>query len=479
MANPVIIAADPDLTSVCNSFPELMGVQIPRQNLISLIARTLAGGIEVLTVEGSEGIGKTTLLKQFASAHCTQSFSLFVRPTSRFAYDSEILLRDLYNQMHYAVTGRELPLEQGLDDGLFRRLLIKLQQRARLKHTCFYFVLDGLETIPKESLAMRDALLSMLPFGFSNFRFILSGDGTEMLRGRRLAHKPLLLPYFNFDESLSFFSDVSASRELVEALFRTYDGFPVILASAKRILQSGVSANQLLDEIRKSALNLFELEWGAVSSSNKAILEMLALLAHDPTKHAVSDLAYIFEIPVDSVTAMLSPLKFLRVPDDAKDGIEFISDAFRIFASDKLRDFTYTPHAQHFRELATPLPRIPDHARVKALVGTFDAQKAAIERLGPSEDFVRLQLILAHAESMYDFNLAKARIIETYFYVNQRSDLTLKTACMAFIVAQLHEIDPEKKLEASDGLHSMTQKELQEDLDKILEVTADHTLARS
>src|SRR5260370_21657112 len=110
MTNFNITVAEPDLTSVCNSFPEPTGVQIHRQHLVSLIERTLGSGIEVLTVEGTEGIGKTTLLSQFAKAHCSRSISLFVRAASRFAYDPEILLRDLYNQMQYAVLGRELSL---------------------------------------------------------------------------------------------------------------------------------------------------------------------------------------------------------------------------------------------------------------------------------------------------------------------------------------------------------------------------------
>ncbi len=137
---------------------------------------------------------------------------------------------------------------------------------------------------------------------------------------------------------------------------------------------------------------------------------------------------------------------------------------------------TFTPDARHFRELATPLPHLADYAEVKSLVGIYDAQKTTIMRLGPTEEYVRLQLILAHAESRFDFEAARSRLIELYFSVSQLEDLAVKSASFAYLVARLPEIDPSLRLEKSDGLHSIAEQEFNQNTKTLLDATADHTV---
>ena len=75
-----------DVTKICATFPQYTGIQIPRDNIHHTLDTILDGEIHLLTVEGPDGIGKTTLLSQFARLHLDKCFSMFVRPTSRFAY---------------------------------------------------------------------------------------------------------------------------------------------------------------------------------------------------------------------------------------------------------------------------------------------------------------------------------------------------------------------------------------------------------
>ncbi len=257
-----------DLTLLCRTFPETSGVQIRRDNLIALIEKTLDSGVELLTIEGSEGMGKTTLLAQFALANQPRALSMFVKPASRFAYDPDILLWDLFNQMHFAVTAKELPDDQALDEGIFRRLLTSLQRKARLEHANYYFLVDGLDEIPSESANVRDALLRMLPFGFSHFKFVVVGESAGIVgkENRKVPYKPLLITFLTLDETIQFFSDATVSRDLIEEIFKTYNGFPAILASAKRVLQSGITPERLQEELHRSTSNLFELEWSACSA---------------------------------------------------------------------------------------------------------------------------------------------------------------------------------------------------------------------
>src|SRR5208282_2217310 len=100
-----------------------------------------------------------------------------------------------------------------------------------------------------------------------------------------------------------------------------------------------------------------------------------------------------------------------------------------------IRTTGYTPHATDLRELSTPLPFVADPEQAKQLVGVFDTLKATTEKLGPTEDYVRLQLRLTQTEARHDNKAANTRLLEAYFYINDIKDLEIKTACTARLIA--------------------------------------------
>ena len=101
---------------------------------------------DVIIVEGTEGTGKTTLLAQFACAFPEQTFCLFMRSSSRSAYDSQMLTRDLCDQIgwvlykeNYLEKDKEVEAKQ-----LLRKRVQELQRKANLERKTYYFVVDGL-----------------------------------------------------------------------------------------------------------------------------------------------------------------------------------------------------------------------------------------------------------------------------------------------------------------------------------------------
>jgi hypothetical protein len=152
---------------------------------------------------------------------------------------------------------------------------------------------------------------------------------------------------------------------------------------------------------------------------------------------------------------------------DAGDVINYALDVL-------IRDTPYTPKTRDLRELAAPLPRLTDLEQARALVGRFDTQRATVEHLGSSEDYTRLQLSLAHAESRYDSGAAENRLLELYWYIEGISDLATKTDCVAWMVGLLDEIDADKAYERTVKLHTVTQDALQACLATLLSTTAEH-----
>jgi len=155
-----------DITSICRTFPDKPAAEIPRDNVLQLLDTMLDSGLQLLTIEGEEGIGKTTLLAQFAKRHGMACFSMFIRPTSRFAYDPTVLLADICDQMSWFLSGKELSTHGLADEAASRQLILELQRRARHREK-FFFVVDGMEQIPKDGPRIQD-ILKCCPSGSRN-----------------------------------------------------------------------------------------------------------------------------------------------------------------------------------------------------------------------------------------------------------------------------------------------------------------------
>src|SRR6266516_4455689 len=253
-----------DLTVVCHSFPEMPTPRIDRDNLLNLFMKIFTGDTEVLVLEGDEGIGKTTLLSQFAAKQPYQAFSLFIRPTSRWAYDPESLRFDLRNQIHWLLYGTELDINEGVDDAFLRRSWGSLQRYATQRGKTLFFVVDGLDEIPEEDSQARKIIVDMLPFGgYSTFRFLLSGEPSKILQNikQKVRHKTHILAGFNLEETIEYLKDLSFDKEIIREIYNLCGGNPSYLASIRRILESDFDVHTLLDKMPDKLPRLFEVEW--------------------------------------------------------------------------------------------------------------------------------------------------------------------------------------------------------------------------
>jgi hypothetical protein len=106
---------------------------------------------------------------------------MFVKPTSRFAYDPAILRADLCNQMHWIVRQEEVPTSRASDSSLYGQLIMELQRRGRKPGQRFFFIVDGLEALPPDA-ADAQSLIELLPLGFPQFRFLFSGNADDLAK---------------------------------------------------------------------------------------------------------------------------------------------------------------------------------------------------------------------------------------------------------------------------------------------------------
>src|SRR5574341_2221219 len=149
--------------------------EIQRPTLLRTLEATLSGETQAVVLEGAEGMGKTTLLHQFIASFPRRSFGVFLSSASRWAYDPDMAMRELATEMSEVVRSRPLRDDEP-DRRLFGRFITELDRKARHSGKPFYIVIDGLEEIPETESVVRDQIISLLPFGYPGFRFVLTGD---------------------------------------------------------------------------------------------------------------------------------------------------------------------------------------------------------------------------------------------------------------------------------------------------------------
>jgi hypothetical protein len=770
-----------DLTTLCNTFPEMANnkdtIYIPRNNILDTIDKAFESGTQVVRLEGEEGLGKTTILAQFAKRHNNNTISLFVKRTNRWGYDPQYLLYDICNQLNWFFHKTWLENPNVANDAFLRTYLIRLQQHLRIYKSKFYFVVDGLDELNKEFLSIQEMIIDMLPIGMSNFKFLISGNLNNFpgKTYKGVISKSFPLVALTYGETEKFFSDINLKKDHLSEIYNTCKGIPGHLASVKRILKTGIDIDSFIEEMPYELPDLFAYEWSGIDENNNLLMKSLAVLAYDHNIHTTTSLSLFLGVDESDIRNALKNVNFLCI-DPLNNCVSYVSDVFKKFASNKLsfikdevtsliidyflsdpeselaltnlpgyyeqagqydnviqylspqrfeemlkkiqsysiidrmssialnaaeiltrdndmlrfsmqksifnqlngaevwrseiearmalKDYesaialaqtnvlkeerlhllaviarkkreqgllpepelidqirnlykqididslgeraveiavdlifsvpelateiieksssldngdnsldwafakvsvsaivsdneflrsdtyenissriknpilkhfsaganlllgkysakeviaevekiegtsdrlfflchwtvvnnsrddaidvinyalnltlkttAYAPNAKIYRQLAVALPNISDKERVKYFIGIFDSQRTAIEHLGPTEDYVRLQLILAEAEIQYDFDAARNRLNEIYLYISYISDFDSRISCMSRFSAILEKIDPTKLLENIDALHSITESDLETNIKLLLNSTGGH-----
>ena len=134
------------LQDLCTTFPRRPDHEVVRDHLIETIERVFAGPVDLLVLEGDEGIGKTMLLSQFANRLPTRTISSFVTPTQRYGYNAGVIRQDFAAQLLSIVDPLRMYSSEDARDGVLQSLIQRLKRRRRRE--TYYFLVDALTDIP-------------------------------------------------------------------------------------------------------------------------------------------------------------------------------------------------------------------------------------------------------------------------------------------------------------------------------------------
>lgn len=223
-----------DLTAACGSFPELPARQVVRDNILDTIEEIFSGDTRLIVVEGIEGIGKTTLLAQYAERHPQHALSLFLNPVSRAMHDPDLLRIDLCNQLHWLLHQEELQDVANVSAAVLQQQLLMLARRHRRTGEIFYFVVDGLHEI-SDGTQIQHQVLDMLPLASRGMRFLVSGEQQRFPATvlDNVVSKSFPVPRFSLHETGTMLEDLIDDRHLLDGIHRSCNGLPGAISSVR------------------------------------------------------------------------------------------------------------------------------------------------------------------------------------------------------------------------------------------------------
>ena len=172
---------------------------------------------------------------------------------------------------------------------------------------------------------------------------------------------------------------------------------------------------------------------------------------------------------VDSIRDKLFLLDIWLIENSKKeDSLKVIDFALKLAIKGSPR-----PNARIFRTIATPLPFASGRDNIEMIINLFDSQMEALEHIGPTEDYIRLKLLLAQTTHKYDVNNAYDRTIDAYYHICYIEDLGVKIECMARLLITLS-INHGKVLENKNDLYTIVEEEFHEYINVLLSTTSDH-----
>jgi hypothetical protein len=328
-----------DLVSLSMNFPSAPQSEVLRENIVNTLVNLVQDNVYAAAIEGPEGIGKTTILSQFARKHPNNTISLFVTAANRLTYDPDLVRSDIACQVFWAATGEVLDRSK-YEPALLKTYYVDLQHKAKQRKQQIYFVIDGIDELDSQT---RDTLLlhlgDILPLGIPQFRFLFAGDETlyRSLLNTRLIIKSFPLTEFGTDDTRallkSFDMDIETSRE-INSICR---GMPGRLTGVLRAMDKGTKPSEFIRDAPSKWPEFFEIDWKQVDPNNTELNRILALLAHDSKSHVVEDVSEILGLPETAVRSQLATINFVIV-DEQSGNVAFVNSGLRKYVAERLKN---------------------------------------------------------------------------------------------------------------------------------------------
>jgi len=310
---------------------------LDRGNLITTI-NSLFAKYDIVLLEGEDGIGRTTIAKDFAEFQKSRVIPAFIHPATRWGYDPGALQEEFAEAM-LRFLGRPMPdPDHAISTSEYHELIADLHRRCRRIKEPIYFVIDGIDELPEKESSLRQSLLDAIPFGFEGFKFLISWNYSFAFASAWQEHtKSFPVPSVGNTEAKALLQGIDLKDEQV-LLFNTLSrGIPGRLAAVRRLLRNHVSINASTCNVETFERVLIDLEWQQVVSADELNKQFLAMVAYNPAGVSIAQLEMTLEQSAEEIVRCVNRFKFLMFSGST---VRFLSEQFRVHAQFNLQTET-------------------------------------------------------------------------------------------------------------------------------------------
>lgn len=318
---------------VCRNFPVEPCSKLPREQLIELVTKSLATH-RIVVLEGEPLSGKSECLAELMRRAPNTSIGVFLNPDMGIFNSPSYLRLVVAEQVSLMLDGVPLS-DEGVTEEAYRHLLYRLQRKS--KNQRITWLVDGL--LVGMSGQERSALLKLLPFGFGEFDFVVTGEPETAGDLCLYQEKPKVVPVFpvGIEEATSFFSDLGLANNVVHELRCFSSGNIGQMQKLRRFVSAGLSLDGLLSEHKPTLESLFEFEWKSIPESDD-LRKALAYVVFSNKPATVAEIAtFVGKSHIDT-SQLIESCRVLSIDEDSQI-VSVESRAQRFFVRSRLANY--------------------------------------------------------------------------------------------------------------------------------------------
>lgn len=334
------------------NFPDELPNEIFRESVIATISRQFDSGKQFICIECEEGMGKTTVLKQFAERYQQSAFASFINPIRGVILPQDFVLHDLHEQLDLYGNAGVQQHSTNIDVEKYSNTLFLAKRQQKKKRDILYFIVDGLEYVHDD--ASLEKIIKLLPIGDQGVKVLVSGNAAriEKLIAGRAAIQQLTLFSFTIDESAKVFDESQKySKEDLRLVWQAAnEGQPGKLRDLFRLVaEQKRSVSDFLSDLEQMSV-IYEVDWKRLNEIDDDMLNrIVAFTALDDRIYTVNSLAKLFDCDDVEITKAIEQVSFLRILINSE--IEFTAHASRQFFAKKLADYRKLVLGENIRYL--------------------------------------------------------------------------------------------------------------------------------
>lgn len=320
--------------------------EVKRENILETIENKLKE-LDVLFIEGEDGIGKTTLLHQFLVRRPNNCFANFIDSKDSTTYSNLSILQAFCNQIHFELKQYELAEEADVNnynDENWLKNYLKSTSNQLTNNTkanqIFHFIIDGIDEISQDRRnEIKEQILAFIPYTKSNIKLILTGKQNKDLLKNNSRYDKFEMFLLLKEDSKHIAGSVLSQAQFEDVNRVCGNNAGKIVFFRDLIKQSDVQVQNIVDNLTNMN-GFYTYLWNNHFQSNPVTELMLSIITFQNQKYTAGDIAKILgrrEMDETKVIELMHKIPFVR--KNARGTYEYIFDDFKTFAEKKLAKY--------------------------------------------------------------------------------------------------------------------------------------------